>query len=777
MKAGNKGFQWSMVAFMVTMVLASGFEVQAATPEATCANDSLFLLSPDSVLLNRQSQGRQGMVVSWGDLDLEEATCFALTGHEDLDYGVSADGGFSDQVDRQLIFTMTESGSIGSTDPATLLMSWITEGSTIYGVLGGTINLANNGGVYQYGEQAGSWNLVNDGLPMTWRQTNTVAMDAGTNGFMVAGFSAGQTLGSKPQGLYVHNQLGWQIVGEDIFTNSVNIVKISVSPNSNDHFAVGTEEDGLFVTTDGGLNFFQWTDNLDPAFSPAPTTVRITALTWSSSRIWAFVPSFGFFYSEDNGASFNRSDLLVDVNLDVPAEGVALPVSMNDITVNPTDEDHVLVSLQFNGVFQTFDGGLNWNDTYGDLLVADPDNAGAWTYSAASALIDPTDSNILIVGMQNKGLYHSTNGGVNWTRVSDSVNPDNLSSLANMSFLASDGPSGQFYCLMDDWSLLESNDSGATWNHFAQQPLLKKGLSLALVGDGSGDFYMGSWGGGIFVPGSNVSLSETYNSSTSDYLRDLDLGLSITIGAGALEPGYQFTLKCQTFQGWAVWRGSGYDPDEMTLMGIFDRVNPESCIEGYCGNVNWQIIPQCYNSKRAACFDFDTPDTVRFFDEEIYNGFSYYYAVSSFDYGNTALSSPQNSTVTAVYSPRWAGDSLSPYDGVGNRSFIQLDDDPTGATSDETIYVYPNPLRMDSGLPGFEGERVVFAKLPVGSHVKIFTTAGDDVVDLGPETMDGGNIYWSTRNREGESVSAGVYLYKVEMPSREDFWGKLIIIR
>lgn len=777
MKAGNKGFHWSVQIVVALLVFVIGTPVLAQTPPSTCANDSLFLLSPDALVFERQIDGRNGLLISWQDISLDEATCFVLTGHEDLEYGVSVDGGFGDQVDRQLLFSVTETSVVGSTDPATLLMSWITEGSSIYGVLSGFINLANNGGVYRYAESSGQWEQANDALPMTWRQTNTVAMDAGTGGFIVAAFSSGQTMSSNPEGLYVKNTLGWQRIAEDLFTNSMTITHISVSPNNNDHFAVGTDDDGLYVTTDGGESFVNWGISLDPDFDPEPSRVRVSALAWSTGRIWTFIPNLGLFYSQDNGISFQRSDLEVDVNLDEPELGVAMPVNANDITVNPADDDHVLISLQFNGVFQTIDGGLNWTDTYGDLMVANPADEGAWSFTASSVLVDPVDSNILVVGMKNKGMYRTTNGGLNWVGIGANVNPPNVSSIFNYTFLASDDLSGKYYCLMDEWSIVVSSDQGATWDHVPNQPMLNRGISLALEGDGSGNFYMASWGGGIFVPGSTVALSDTYNTGTTPSLRELDLGLDITIEAGQIYAGSQFTLKCQTFQGWAVWRGAGHTPDELTLIGVFDRVNPESCIEGYCGNVNWQVIPQCYNSKRAACFNFDTSDTVRFFDEEIYNGFTYNYSVTSFDYGNTALTSPQNSSVTANYSPRWAGDTLSPFEGQGNRKRIQLDIAPTGDSYGDEIYVFPNPLRLDSGLPGEEGGRVVFTNLPEGARVRVFTTAGDDIINLGPDNLNGGNIYWRTKNRDAEDVAAGVYLYKVEMPSREDYWGKLVIIR
>ncbi len=161
----------------------------------------------------------------------------------------------------------------------------------------------------------------------------------------------------------------------------------------------------------------------------------------------------------------------------------------------------------------------------------------------------------------------------------------------------------------------------------------------------------------------------------------------------------------------------------------------------------------------------------------MYNGFSYYYSVATFDYGNTALVSPQNNTNSMVFSPRYSEDENSPFAGMGNISFIQINSNIADVANGETIYVYPNPLRRDAGIPGSEGETVVFTNLPPQSHLKVFTTAGDDVMDLGPETMQLGNIYWDTRNREGESISPGVFLYKVESPGREDHWGKLVVIR
>ena len=47
-----------------------------------------------------------------------------------------------------------------------------------------------------------------------------------------------------------------------------------------------------------------------------------------------------------------------------------------------------------------------------------------------------------------------------------------------------------------------------------------------------------------------------------------------------------------------------------------------------------------------------------------------------------------------------------------------------------------------------------------------------------PDTILGGNMHWDTRNSSGEVITSGVYLYMVEMvPNREDYWGRLVVIR
>ncbi len=753
------------VGFVLVMqLLQVGFAL-AQTPDEACAADSLYLISPPpgSLDLKLETEGRVGLTISWPDLDLNEATCFSLKNTDDLDFEVGVTGGFGDRVDRVFNFRSENEGVIGAAQPSNIIVTWSNEGPETYGNIGGKLNLANNGGIWRYSEDGSGWTQHNSQLPMYWMQANTVALAAGSGGFMVAGFSRGVTAESDPVGLFTYDGADWTRIAAEWFDETKLITSIAVSPDPSDNnkvFAVGTARDGLFVTTDGGDTFEQWTVEFDPGYADMPTIFRVNVLEWSGNRVFAFVNTFGLFISEDKGASFARSDFLVPENLDVPGSDLILPV-INALSFHPDHPDTVIAALQFHGAYESFNGGGDWHDLNGDLVVpGGPDNTGAWVNSGLDVLYDDVSPQTMLMGVMQKGLYRSSDGGATWVLVGDSIQPGNRGEILALTMIRLTGTPGTIFVLENKYSLLRSTDSGATWEHFASQPVINKGHFLLADATGSGDLTMGSWGGGMYIPDTPISLTETYSTITSAELRSLDLGLDITFSSGSFHAFDSFKLVCQTFQGWAVWRGLGegkgveegeeeleeeeYSPRqvEMTLLGLYDRVNPEDCFEGYCGDVNIVVVPNCFAAKRAACFNLDDPGIVRFFDEEIYNGFTYNYSVTSFDYGNTALTTAENNTNDMIFSARYMGDQIeyggisvfSVFQGEGNNSPIQINQpisvDEFG--KDEEIYVFPNPLRMGAGFPEAEGGGVTFAKLEKGSMVLIFTTAGDRIIDIGP---------------------------------------------
>jgi hypothetical protein len=102
----------------------------------------------------------------------------------------------------------------------------------------------------------------------------------------------------------------------------------------------------------------------------------------------------------------------------------------------------------------------------------------------------------------------------------------------------------------------------------------------------------------------------------------------------------------------------------------------------------------------------------------------------------------------------------------------ELDDDDDDAVDDEITAVpteyaleqnYPNPFSA-SGTFGNPSTEISF-QLPVASEVKlvIYSLTGQVVRELAHGEMPGGRhtITWNGRNRAGETVAGGVYLYRL----------------
>ena len=604
-------------AIILSLLVLAAAPAAAQTPPAACAADSLYLFSPDEIDVHLQETDPQGVTLRWPALDLQQATCFTLRGNDTLDIDISVDGGFGDRVDRVLRFTVLGGGEVGAAQDSSLYLEWRNEGPSTYGNLAGVINLANNGGVLAWNHAGDTWDQVNDGLPRNWRQTNVVALGAHSRTNIYAAITTGRSVTVSPQGLYRYRGSAWTSIPDSVFNSSLLVVDIAVDTADPDHVAVATEREGLFVSTDGGGTFTPYTYEFDPSADSAPP-YRVQAVDWTGGRIITSLAEFGVFISTDAGASWTKTPFEVPDDLNSPASGSGQP-TVSSFTADPTDSARILAALQFHGLYETTDGGVSWHDLYGDLVVTDPDDSGAWVTNGLSVAVNPLDPQVLILAVEQVGLFRSANGGTNWLPVAeeDDVQPDNLGKLRRIltSFVA-DMP-GRVIAVEDAWSILVSDDAGVSWEHMPVQPLLDENMSLHVLDDGSGDFLVGSWGGGTFVAGTSLPLSGTYTTETSPELRDLDLGLDITVDGGTLVAGESFDLVCQTYQGWAVWRSTTDDLDDMKLLGLYDRVNPEACIEGYCGDLNFEPITSCFAAKRAACFDFSTQDTVQFFDEEI----------------------------------------------------------------------------------------------------------------------------------------------------------------
>ena len=409
-----------------------------------------------------------------------------------------------------------------------------------------------------------------------------------------------------------------------------------------------------------------------------------------------------------------------------------------------------------------------------------------------SVYTDPADPDHVVMGTLAQGMWQTLDGGTTWQEsLTPFISETQFTTKPQVTdIIAHDGELLAMAVGRDTAGLgvglIASADGGATWDTVPGQPANRNGRRLVSV---DGELMRPSYGGGIYTPDTLLPITETILAAATDAeYRDLEFGLSIAFGPGgvvledangdgALDP-LPFNLVAQDYQGWIVWRSERGSPDDMAMIGRYDKNNPETCIEGFCGDDNFALLPNCFSERRAACFDFSTPGQVSFYDPDVYNGFTYYYSVTTFDYGNVSLVvDPSGLANPLVFPARFPDDPQA--EGEGNRQSFQVNLEAAPAEDGDEIYVYPNPLRLGAGIAGGEGEEVIWTNLPPQSKIQVFTIAGDRVADL-PEPgspQQGANIYWVARNDDERLLASGIYIWRAIMPERGDYWGKLVIIR
>ncbi len=186
-----------------------------------------------------------------------------------------------------------------------------------------------------------------------------------------------------------------------------------------------------------------------------------------------------------------------------------------------------------------------------------------------------------------------------------------------------------------------------------------------------------------------------------------------------------------------------------------------------------EIHSAIYDSTVVA-LDPNTGDSIdinyyTFSVDSVLSSVPYYYAVTSFDYGNpvTGLSPLESSkaiNMRAIYA-------------IGDFDHIESD-----------IYVYPNPYILDGRYrnQGWENvnedpaysQRIYFTNLPGKCTIRIFTLDGDlvDKIEFDPSDSDQPIASWDLISRNTQSIVSGIYLYSVDYEGGRQM-GKFVIIK
>ena len=198
---------------------------------------------------------------------------------------------------------------------------------------------------------------------------------------------------------------------------AVYVIAVAVDPLSPNIVYVGTQNEGLFKSTDYGDTWKSTASGLSGAIT------YLTLDPTKSGRLFASTAT-AFYLSEDGGETWTNV-------LNMPAWTV---------TIDPNRPSTVYATARTQGIFRSVDGGHTWQGINGGLTSLTMGRS-------APVIIDPTNPQTLYVGSSG-GVFKSLDGGDHWFAVNSGLDELTVNGLAmdprNPAVLYACGPNGVY---------------------------------------------------------------------------------------------------------------------------------------------------------------------------------------------------------------------------------------------------------------------------------------------------------------------------------------------
>lgn len=282
---------------------------------------------------------------------------------------------------------------------------------------------------------------------------------------------------------------------------------ITIDPRDPDILYAGTgkpmsywtgEIVGIFKSSDGGETWQEKLIETDPGQDyDAITSILVD--TDNSSTVYAATYN-GFLKSTDGGETWVSKEIQGRFRPDYVVALAMTPAGTNPPAI------YAIKNFDRAGVYKSQDGGETWADTN----IPNIDGSSPWAMA-----VDPNNPNVIYVGTPDgrfgsyEHLYKSTNGGNSWS-LKDSGLPDSRRSTP--SSIVIDPRNSDVYVGIEDGGVYKSTDGAGNWNilgntmdlasihHLAVHPTLSStvlapvnsaGLAKTTDGGGSWDFLPG----------------------------------------------------------------------------------------------------------------------------------------------------------------------------------------------------------------------------------------------------------------------------------------------
>ena len=251
-------------------------------------------------------------------------------------------------------------------------------------------------------------------------------------------------------------------------------------------------------------------------------------------------------------------------------------------SVDLNDNDHIIIGANTGGVWKTTDGGENWtplSDYFSNLYVY-------------SVTIDPNDSNTYYFGSYSGLIYKSTDAGATWTQIADLSN-----SLVNK-ILINPTDSDIIFACSQNAGVYRTTDGGENWTQVISgnaYDIEYKPDDLSIMYAGSQSVWRSTDGGASFSQvGSWDAEAKMIGVSADDpnvvYIIDEDNG-----GFGDLfkstDAGLSFVNMGHSDRNYFGYDTSGFDSGGQAPRDMDIAVNPNNADEVHiAGILTWRSL-------------------------------------------------------------------------------------------------------------------------------------------------------------------------------------------